>query len=111
MMALLNPQTLEKLGSNAELPDRELDWPAASWQVLSAAGVPAWSIPKEFGGRGLDALTLLAGYETMAGACLTTAFILSQREAPSPRLDGGATPERRFYSGGRHSVGDWRGQG
>ncbi len=82
----LETPTLEHLAALADRADREPDWPTASWQTLCTAGVPAWAVPVALGGRGLDALTLLAGYEQLAGACLTTAFILSQREAAVRRL-------------------------
>lgn len=86
MTPLLDTQTLKRLAAFADEADRAADWPVASWQVLCDAGVPAWSVPTEFGGRALDTLTLLAGYEQLAGACLTTGFILSQREAAVRRL-------------------------
>jgi alkylation response protein AidB-like acyl-CoA dehydrogenase len=47
-------------------------------------------VPSEYGGQELDAVTLLRGYEFLAGACLTTTFILSQRDAAIRRiLDSG----------------------
>jgi alkylation response protein AidB-like acyl-CoA dehydrogenase len=88
---------LSALAALADAADASPDWPAASWALLRAAGVPAWSVPAEHGGRGLGPVELLSGYEAVAGACLTTAFILSQREAAVRRL-AAAPPEvrRRF---------------
>jgi alkylation response protein AidB-like acyl-CoA dehydrogenase len=43
-------------------------------------------IPEAFGGAGLSYPNLLAGYEALAGACLTACFILSQRDAACRRL-------------------------
>lgn len=74
------------LASHAESADREASWPAVSWQALCRAGVTAWGIPAVYGGQQRDAIELLDGYETLAGACLTTAFILSQRESACRRL-------------------------
>jgi alkylation response protein AidB-like acyl-CoA dehydrogenase len=54
--------------------------------VVRAAGVLTWSVPAEYGGRGLSPVEILSGNERLAGACLTTAFLLSQREAAVRRL-------------------------
>jgi alkylation response protein AidB-like acyl-CoA dehydrogenase len=45
-----------------------------------------WIIPREYGGAGLDPLALLDGYQHIAGACLTTCFLLSQRDSACRRL-------------------------
>jgi alkylation response protein AidB-like acyl-CoA dehydrogenase len=81
------PSTLlSALAAAAERADASTDWPAASWRRLGDAGVLAWSVPAAHGGAGWSAVQLLAAYEQLAGACLTTAFILSQREAAVRRL-------------------------
>lgn len=61
-------------------------WPDASWQVLRQTGALEWVIPREYGGQGWGPVELLEGYEQLAGACLTTCFLLSQREAAIRRL-------------------------
>jgi alkylation response protein AidB-like acyl-CoA dehydrogenase len=53
---------------------------------LREAGVLGWSIPPACGGQGRSYPDLLNGYEALAGACLTTCFLLSQREAAVRRL-------------------------
>jgi alkylation response protein AidB-like acyl-CoA dehydrogenase len=84
------PETLALLSQQAAAADGDAVWPALSWEALRRAGVLGWSIPVEHGGQGLDADELLEGYEQLAGACLTTCFILSQREAAVRRiLDSG----------------------
>jgi alkylation response protein AidB-like acyl-CoA dehydrogenase len=82
----LDPAMLAGLAEAAASADDCADWPAASWQRLCAAGVLAWSIPKQHGGAGLSGVDLLWGYEQIASACLTTAFVLSQREGAVRRL-------------------------
>ena len=67
--------------AHAQAADDALVWPAASWEALARAGVLGWNIDQADGGAGLDYLTLLQGYEQLAAACLTTCFILSQRES------------------------------
>src|SRR6516225_6364459 len=79
-------ETLRLLRERANAADAEAAWPAESWSALRRAGVLAWSIPKEYGGDGLECVALFEGYERVAGACLTTCFILSQRDAATRRI-------------------------
>jgi alkylation response protein AidB-like acyl-CoA dehydrogenase len=91
----MNPQRLVPealsaiLVAGAPEADAVLDWPAKSWLALQQHGVLRWSIPEAHGGDGLAAPDLLLGYESLAGACLTTVFLLSQREAAVRRLIDG----------------------
>jgi alkylation response protein AidB-like acyl-CoA dehydrogenase len=75
-----------QLAALAAEADAAPSWPAASWNVLRQAGALGWVIPREFGGQGLGPHELLDGYEQLASACLTTCFLLSQREAACRRL-------------------------
>jgi butyryl-CoA dehydrogenase len=90
-MNVLPENLFERLEAMAEEADRSSAWPAASWDGLCSAGVPGWSIPTESGGTGLKPVELLAGFEQIARRCLTTAFILSQREAAVRHLLKGPT--------------------
>jgi alkylation response protein AidB-like acyl-CoA dehydrogenase len=86
----VNEEILATLASYAGAADAEPVWPAASWEALGRGGVLGWSIPPAYGGLGWGGRELLDGYERLAGACLTTCFILSQREAAVRRiLDSG----------------------
>ena len=78
--------TLAILRENADRVDDSPLWPAASWQALQDSGVLKWCIPVEDGGSGLASVALLEAYEQLASACLTTCFILSQRDAACRRL-------------------------
>lgn len=80
---------LTALAQHADSADGVPAWPAASWEALRRAGVLGWMIPSEYGGQGRDGVELLAGYESLASACLTTAFLLSQREAACRRIRDG----------------------
>jgi alkylation response protein AidB-like acyl-CoA dehydrogenase len=82
----LSQKTIQLLEENAAQTDAELVWPAQSWEALRQAGVLCWSIPPAYGGDGLRGPDLLQGYEALAGACLTTCFILSQRDAACRRI-------------------------
>lgn len=85
-----DPAALDELTAilerGADAADAEPHWPATSWDALRAAGVLGWSIPAAFGGHERAVPELLDGYARLASACLTTAFILSQREAAVRRI-------------------------
>src|SRR5215472_12655994 len=79
-------ESLVVLETHAGEADAEPVWPAASWDALRRGGALGWIIPREYGGAGLDSLELLEGYQRLAGACLTTCFLLSQRDSACRRL-------------------------
>jgi len=83
---LVSDNLFERLSANANDADRSAAWPTDSWEAIVQAGVTAWCIPKTHGGLELGAIEILIGYERLAGACLTTAFILSQRDAAARRI-------------------------
>jgi alkylation response protein AidB-like acyl-CoA dehydrogenase len=96
MPELVPESTRATLAAHAGAADAEPVWPAASWDALRQAGVLEWSIPPEHGGRGLAPVGRLEGYERLASGCLTTCFLLSQREAACRRLlDHGSDEQRR----------------
>jgi alkylation response protein AidB-like acyl-CoA dehydrogenase len=68
------------------LESRHVPWPSESLAALRAAGVLRWTIPAPFGGTELDTPDLLAGYARLAQACLTTTFVLTQRDAAVARI-------------------------
>src|SRR4051794_14236180 len=84
--ALAPDELLATLAAHADAADAGPDWPAESWAALGRAGVLEWAVPSAHGGRELDAVSILAGYERIASACLTTAFILSQRDGAVRRI-------------------------
>src|SRR5437868_4432394 len=89
LMALKNSDLTEALAilaMQAHEADSVSTWPTESWQALQRCGALGWCIPVVQGGDELNAAALLDGYERLAGACLTTGFILSQRDAACRRL-------------------------
>jgi alkylation response protein AidB-like acyl-CoA dehydrogenase len=80
------PDLVTALSAHAREADGLPEWPQASWDALRQAGVLGWCIPREYGGAGLGGVELLNSYERVAEACLTTCFILSQRDAACRRL-------------------------
>jgi alkylation response protein AidB-like acyl-CoA dehydrogenase len=84
------------LAAGAAAADGAPAWPEASWQALRNSGVLGWCIPEAYGGVAREGVPLLEGYERLAGSCLTTCFILSQRDAACRRLrDSTNEPLRR----------------
>jgi len=79
-------EALNVLATHAKAADGVPVWPSESWEAIQQAGVLRWSIPTQYGGEEHGAVTLLEGYARLASACLTTAFILSQREAAVRRI-------------------------
>jgi butyryl-CoA dehydrogenase len=83
---LVPAEALAILRENADRADDLAVWPTESWNALRRAGVLQWCVPREFGGTDLEAIPLLLGYETLASVCLTSCFILSQRDAACRRI-------------------------
>jgi alkylation response protein AidB-like acyl-CoA dehydrogenase len=77
---------LSALAGQAAAADGSPAWPAGSWELISKIGALRWCIPPDYEGDGLGAVELLESYEALAAACLTTCFILSQRDAACRRI-------------------------
>lgn len=75
-------QLQERSGALAD-PDA---WPTEQLAAMSEAGVLGWQVPTEFGGSERTALEVAAGYERLAAACLTSTFVLTQRNAAIQRI-------------------------
>ena len=87
MIESVAEECLRVLAANAREADEKAIWPAASWNALTQACVLGWSIGPNHGGFGYASAALLAGYERLASACLTTCLILSQRDAAVRRIE------------------------
>jgi butyryl-CoA dehydrogenase len=77
---------LARLAELANAADQESCWPEESWEILRSCGGLRWAIPVAYGGLGQAGVALLEKYEGLARACLTTCFILSQRDAACRRI-------------------------
>lgn len=96
-MTVLTEPVRRLLADRAEAADRGPEWPDESWAVLGRAGVLRAAVPSAFGGAGLGPGEALDLAEALAGACLTTAFALSQRDAAVRRLLAGPPDLRADY--------------
>src|SRR5947207_1924105 len=92
---LVPRDALNALAANADAADAQRRWPETSWHILSAAGATRWAIPRRFGGLEREGPPLLEGYAQLASACLTTCFLLSQRDAACRRLRDGSNEALR----------------
>jgi alkylation response protein AidB-like acyl-CoA dehydrogenase len=62
------------------------DWPAQQLQWLGDAGGWRWNMPQSCGGLGCSSVEMLQIYRDLSACCLTTAFVLTQRNAACQRL-------------------------
>src|SRR5260370_29825502 len=74
------------LARHAGEADGQTVWPKNSWDLVCKIGSLRWCIPKEYGGQDRSGTTLLHAYKRLAGAGLTSCFILSQHDRASPRI-------------------------
>ena len=84
---------LSELREQADAADATKSWPNTSWDVLRQTGALRWSIPKAYGGDDLEPTSILSNFEQLSSACLTTVFLLSQREAAVRRICDFGTPQ------------------
>jgi len=64
------------------------DWPAKQFELLGEAGALGWFIPREYGGADVSPRESIDGYMRLASACLTTTFVLTQRNGACSRIAG-----------------------
>ena len=79
-------QTLLRFLRSSPCSEAVSDWPGDRLTALQEAGVLRWNVPKEFGGLGLSETEMLEGYRLLASSCLTTTFILTQRNGACARI-------------------------
>lgn len=88
-------EALEGISSRAQRYDISTDWPFVDLAVLQAAGAMKWALPVDHGGDGLEALELHLRYERLATASVSTALILTQRDAAAGLIDAAVDFKRR----------------
>jgi alkylation response protein AidB-like acyl-CoA dehydrogenase len=75
-----------KLVESASALDAAATWPAVQLRQLGDAGVYRWFVPHAWGGFGWSESQLAQGYIRLGAACMTTAFVLTQRSAALRRI-------------------------
>jgi alkylation response protein AidB-like acyl-CoA dehydrogenase len=68
--------------------DRSQNWPAEQLRLCGEAGVFQWFIPRHWGGQEWSEPDITRGYLRLGAACLTTAFIITQRSGACQRIAG-----------------------
>ena len=87
--AVLPGELLMLLRGRAAGRDRAEEFPAEEWAAVMRAGGGRWAVPVEFGGDGLDPVTLHERYEALAAASLAVALILTQHDGAAGYLAAG----------------------
>lgn len=77
---------LIELARLREQTERTDAWPAGAWQRVVESGLLGWGIPAEHGGHACSTREMLEAYIDVSRACLTTAFILTQRNSAVQKL-------------------------
>ncbi|MGC8559390.1 MAG: hypothetical protein ACP5O1_01785 [Phycisphaerae bacterium] len=72
---------LQIMTAQAASVDQHSRWPTENLKALRQCGAMAWSVPTDLGGDNLSPVQLQRRYQLIASACLTTALILTQRDA------------------------------
>jgi alkylation response protein AidB-like acyl-CoA dehydrogenase len=75
-----------KLAEGASAIDAAAAWPAEQLRQLGAAGVYRWFVPPAWSGFDWNESQLVQGYIRLGAACMTTAFILTQRSGAVRRI-------------------------
>ena len=81
-------ELLRQLAADSAQPEQEENWPGSQLQKLATTNVLGWVIPAKFGGSELSSADLTWGYTALAEACLTTTFVLTQRNGACQRIAG-----------------------
>jgi alkylation response protein AidB-like acyl-CoA dehydrogenase len=77
-----------KLRAMAIELDTQPHWPAEQLRLCGEYGVYEWFLQPEWGGQGWSDADVVRGYHALSAACLTTAFILTQRIGACRRIAG-----------------------
>jgi alkylation response protein AidB-like acyl-CoA dehydrogenase len=78
-------EQLTRLGGELDRSER---WPDEQLRLCGEAGVFRWFLPRIWGGFEWSDLDVTRGYLRLSAACLTTAFIITQRTGACQRIAG-----------------------
>jgi len=86
LQSSVTTELLTKLAEKSAALDAGQCWPAEQFELLAGADVLRWVVPREYGGQQVSERELLSGYMQLASACLTTTFVLTQRNGACQRI-------------------------
>src|SRR5690242_16807814 len=84
-----------ELASRADALDESGRWPAEQLRLCAEYGVHHWFVAEDRGGQGWTEVDLLRAYLKLSAACLTTTFILTQRNGGLRRIAECDSPKLR----------------
>ncbi|WP_237225610.1 acyl-CoA dehydrogenase family protein [Rubinisphaera sp. JC750] len=76
----------DRVGESARLTDQEAVWPAEQLKAVQTSSISRWGIPEILGGEDAGREQTARFYLDCSAACLTTSFVMSQRNAAVSRL-------------------------
>jgi alkylation response protein AidB-like acyl-CoA dehydrogenase len=82
-----------ELAARADDLERTGHWPAEQLALCGQAGVFEWFLHTKHGGQNWDTVDAVRGYMSLASACLTTTFIITQRTGACRRIAGAHNDE------------------
>jgi alkylation response protein AidB-like acyl-CoA dehydrogenase len=77
-----------RLAEMAVEMDRHGSWPAEQLRLCGEAGAFEWFLDPAWGGQGWSEEQIVRGYLALSAACLTTAFVITQRAGACRRIEG-----------------------
>lgn len=89
----------EELEPTADERDEKMEFPAGAIKKMAGLGFMGISIPKEYGGSGLDSISYVLIIEEIARACASTAIIVSVHNSVCayPILALGTEEQKKKY--------------
>jgi alkylation response protein AidB-like acyl-CoA dehydrogenase len=76
-----------ELADRAAMLDEMGAWPAEQLRLCGEYGVYEWFAAEEWGGQAWSPEDVIRGYLALSRACLTTTFIITQREGACRRIE------------------------
>ncbi len=77
------------------IKSQNIPWPTEQLELIADAGVYRWFVPEALGGMEWSAGDIVSGYIRLSSACLTSAFIVTQRVAALKRIASSSHSELR----------------
>jgi len=76
----------DRIAESARLTDQLANWPTDQLAAIQNSPIAGWGIPETYGGAAVPRSQTAKFYLDCSAACLTTSFVMSQRNAAVSRL-------------------------